>query len=269
MDTGIRHYEKIAKSYMETAPDGSDYHGARFAAFNSLLPDGPSRIIDFGCGSGENVATMADMGHTVEGIDPVTELIDQARKNAPNCKFVVGDANFLKELPTDSVEVVTALSVLSYLDKDETDTFYRESKRILSPGGVMIASYSNALVDMLTFNRFTVQFWEREIIPFLSDDDATRKELLDGLKSRLAFPEEPTSKHSENDKVIRNRRNPLTLAEELEPFGFRIEATRFMHWHPLPPQYLENSPHKSLRFTNELPEWMGAFLSSLFCVRAS
>lgn len=273
MKSGIQHYEKIARHYMATAPDAEQYHRLRFETFNSLLPKESGTILDFGCGSGENLVHMANLGHTVAGIDPVPELTSQAISNLAKARprewrVEVGTAFDLQMFDSSAYDCVAALSVLSYLSEAETEVFYSETRRLLKPGGILVASYSNMLVDLATFNRFTVAFWRDRIIPELSDDEGERAAMLEGLTARLAFPDEPKQTHSENDLVTRTKRNPLTIADELSGHGFEVEQTKFMHFHPLPPQYLEGSPFKDLKYRTDYPDWMGPLFASMFVVRA-
>lgn len=265
MKTGKEYYTEIADNYIDTA--GADYHTHRFRTFNSLIPDTPSRILDFGCGSGENLKILSDLGHTVTGMDPVEGLIDQARKHAKDVR--VGDANSLERFHDQSFDVVTALSVLSYLNMEESITFYREAKRLLKPGGCLVASYSNMLVDMTTLNRHSVEFYRSHVIPFLTPDRDVQAEMLEGYKSRLAFPDEPQTRDSEIDKVIRRRRNPHLIGDELAAHSFAVDKMAFMGWLPLPPQWLNDSPYAELRFTASLPHWLGFTHASMFVVRAS
>jgi ubiquinone/menaquinone biosynthesis C-methylase UbiE len=266
---GVAHYEAIADHYLKIAPErhGALYHDTRFRVFNSLLPKEPSRILDFGCGDGANIALMSDMGHSVVGIDPVQALLDQAAINAPKATYLRGSSERMLEFPAGAFNVIASLSTLSYLTPEQTDEFYSETKRLLAPGGCAVLSYSNALVDLTTFNRFTLAFYRDTIIPLLTHNADNQKTMLEGVRSRLAFPDEPQTKHSENDLVVRHRRNPFLIGDELAQHGFSIDDTRYMHWHPLPPQWLEQSAFKDLKYTERYPDWMGPLFASMFVVR--
>ncbi len=60
------------------------------------------RIIDIGCGTGENALYLAGLGHTTVGIDLSPTAITKARRKAESRRqkvaFVVGDALKLEEL---------------------------------------------------------------------------------------------------------------------------------------------------------------------------
>jgi SAM-dependent methyltransferase len=65
-----------------------------------LGPDGPWRVLDVGCGSGETTLLTAQIGHHVTGIDISTSLLDLAKRRAAkagltNTDFFLGDASRL------------------------------------------------------------------------------------------------------------------------------------------------------------------------------
>lgn len=58
----------------------------------TLLSDGPSRILDLGCGPGLYAARLAARGHTVRGIDFSPASIEYAAKHSSeNCSYTLGD----------------------------------------------------------------------------------------------------------------------------------------------------------------------------------
>jgi SAM-dependent methyltransferase len=64
----------------------------------NLGPDGPWRILDVGCGSGETTLLAAEIGHELTGLDVSTSLLDLAKARAqkaglPSVNFFLGDAS--------------------------------------------------------------------------------------------------------------------------------------------------------------------------------
>ncbi len=59
MELGVTHYTRIADNYMTSDPYRLRYHDNRFSTFNSLVPSKPGRLLDFGCGSAENVVNLS------------------------------------------------------------------------------------------------------------------------------------------------------------------------------------------------------------------
>lgn len=66
----------------------------------NLGPDGPWRILDVGCGSGETTLLAAQIGHEVTGLDVSTSLLELAKSRAKaagnlSINFFLGDASRL------------------------------------------------------------------------------------------------------------------------------------------------------------------------------
>lgn len=95
------------------------------------------RVLDFGCGSGENCVVLARRGARVVGVDISESLIRVARKRLTvnglggKAAFAVGSAHDLPIEP-GSIDVVLGIAVLHHLDLDASA---REVHRVLKPGG--------------------------------------------------------------------------------------------------------------------------------------
>lgn len=244
------YYAHLAPRYIPDDAFWRRYHQRRFDTFNGLVPAGRRRLLDFGCGTGENVVLLAGRGHDVVGIDPVPEMVERARAQLaaaglPPDRARVGDLGWLAGQPAGAFDAVTALNVLPYLTEDEEAAFYREARRLTGPDGCVVVSHTNELVDLVTFNRYTVEFWRDRIIPELAEAPAEREELLGVLAAHLTRPDVPArdaGHRSERDFLRKRRINPLDYPERLRArHGWRVEATAFTHAYPMPPQFMEAS----------------------------
>jgi len=248
------YYSQIAKQYEADVVEGpfwSIYHERRFETFNSLVPSPSKRILDFGCGSGDNLVKLTQLGHCVFGIDPVPEMIELAETkvaiNGIDPSVVrVGDLTSLTSYKTAEFDIVSALNVLPYLSKEEEAEFYAQAKRLIPKDGVILVSHTNELVDLMTFNRYTVEFWRDRIIPNVTDDVEEGQELLEVLASHLSNPEKPpenASHTSERDKIKKRRVNPIDYPQVLlDNFNLVVDDLAFTHFYPMPPQFMELSP---------------------------
>jgi ubiquinone/menaquinone biosynthesis C-methylase UbiE len=101
-----------------------------------------SKVLDMGCGTGDNTAQIRKLVKEVWGVDFCTEMIDEAyeRYDHGNVHFAVAN---LKKLPflNETFDVVYCFSTLYYI-KDKQKVF-QEVKRVLKPGGVFIFDYGN------------------------------------------------------------------------------------------------------------------------------
>jgi len=69
-----------------------------------LDPKSDERILDIGCGTGELTAQIQKSANEIVGLDNSSSMINEARRNYPDCSFVVEDIidmNF--ENPFDSI----------------------------------------------------------------------------------------------------------------------------------------------------------------------
>lgn len=268
----VEYYRKIKDAYM--APHRAEYHKRRFDAFCSLLPprDG-LKVFDFGCGSGELAEILARRGHRVEGSDLSPEMVELARAKMPQCSFAVGG---VRDMPASGDwDLVGALNVLPYLSESEEATFFRNAVGMLKADGAIVFSHTNMLTDIVTFNRYTVEFWRDQIIPHVTDDQAKRAELLAAFRGHLATPDVPArsaARKSERDILSKRRINPITYGASLGRYGLRVDELTFTHYFPMPPQWMEaNHPDLIIAFEDRFRKsdlsWLFASIVVMRAVR--
>jgi chemotaxis methyl-accepting protein methylase len=83
----------------------------------------------------------------------------------------VGDVNYLKEIPSASLDGLLSFNVLAYLTDEEELTFYQEASRIVKPGGYLVVTHSNRLFDMFSLNQYTISFFKYHLIGDRSRDN--------------------------------------------------------------------------------------------------
>lgn len=111
------------------------------------LKDGMS-LIDLGCGSGR-LASVLDRSLKIDytGIDVVRSLLDYARSKSPrNYKFLL---HRHLSIPADdnSSDYIAAFSVFTHLLHTESFIYLQDIKRALKPGGTLVFSFLEYLVD--------------------------------------------------------------------------------------------------------------------------
>jgi SAM-dependent methyltransferase len=106
---------------------------------NRYLPAPPARIVDVGGASGVYAKGLAGLGYDVLLIDPVPLHIDLASK-LDGVQARLGDARDLGE-PDASADAVLLLGPLYHLlDREDRIQAFREARRVLRPGGVVLAA---------------------------------------------------------------------------------------------------------------------------------
>jgi SAM-dependent methyltransferase len=95
---GADYAERYAARFRTMAANGEDVHGE--ATFVAELVDKPARVLDAGCGTGRVAIRLAELGYDVIGVDIDASMLLQAREEAPELDWRVGD---LADLDTGQV----------------------------------------------------------------------------------------------------------------------------------------------------------------------
>lgn len=106
-----------------------------------LMPDG--YLIDVGCGAGRLAQPLSRyLKGPYLGIDLVGELVDYARRTTdrPDWKFQVIDHIGIPERD-GRADMVCFFSVLTHLLHEHSYWYLEEAKRVLKPGGRIVASF--------------------------------------------------------------------------------------------------------------------------------
>lgn len=94
------------------------------------------RLLDIGCGSGLFSDLANGKGAEVTGIDASDKLIEQAKKRNPNIPFLTGE---MEELPFEDELFDLVCGFNSFQYAADTKNALLEAKRVLKPGGKLIA----------------------------------------------------------------------------------------------------------------------------------
>lgn len=111
-----------------------------------LPPDRDARCLDLACGCGELLYLLEREGfrHTV-GVDLCREELDRGRSFV-GTELIHSDViDYLKGCPPQSADWVAALNFLEHLPKDRLLKVLVETRRVLRPGGTLVAMVPNAI----------------------------------------------------------------------------------------------------------------------------
>ncbi len=129
-------YDDIAEKYHEWRQkfDNSE----QFELFSEYLPQN-ARVLDLGCGSGIPVSKfLVEKGYDVTGVDISPKMIELARKNVSDARFVVGDmteVRFKKKF-----DGVIAVYSIFHVPREEQKKLFERIHSVLFSGGVFLAS---------------------------------------------------------------------------------------------------------------------------------
>jgi ubiquinone/menaquinone biosynthesis C-methylase UbiE len=108
-----------------------------------------ARVLDVGTGPGAVALLLADMGHSVTGLDRSEEMLKKARENAERLglpvDFKQGDAESIP-FEDESFDVVVNRDVLWTLPNP--DAALREWKRVLRPSGRLVVVDGNWYINI-------------------------------------------------------------------------------------------------------------------------
>jgi len=98
-------------------------------------PGSGRRIVDVGCGTGANIASLAD-AYACHGIDPSAEGIDLARKRFPEVRFTCGLAPDAFGPEERDADVLLAMDVMEHVPDDFL--FASSLLAAIKPGGHLL-----------------------------------------------------------------------------------------------------------------------------------
>ena len=152
-----------------------------------LLPEGQLNICDVGGGVGYYADWLAAQGHTVTLIElaPAAVAYAKSHQSAPY-RAEVGDARDLSMCKSDSIDAVLLMGPLYHLlEREDRLLALREAKRILKPGGLLVAA---------GISKFSSATWAVSVYGAANDflDDDVYFDMLEGeiLRHRHLRPKE-------------------------------------------------------------------------------
>lgn len=157
-------WERVGAQYDDRAEHGvfSEAEHALWTTALSALPAG-ARVLDIGTGTGFLAVLLANLGYRVTAVDASTEMLAHARAKAAEhglgIAFEQAETEALP-FPNASFDALTSRHVIWTLL--EPDQVFTEWRRVLVPGGMLVADcsldpevaghhYSNDVVNALPF----------------------------------------------------------------------------------------------------------------------
>lgn len=101
----------------------------------------PGLVADVGCGSGREVAWLAETGYSAIGYDPSEGLLKEARRRYPGLDFRRAELPGLSGVAPASFDNVLCETVLMHLDLSVIASSVRRLVSMLRPGGTLHLSW--------------------------------------------------------------------------------------------------------------------------------
>jgi len=250
------HWESLGSTYTEELENR--YHTHRLLVIRALIPpelfQSGKKIFEFGCGDAVLFPDFLQSGALIDGIDISSIMIQKAglRLGKERSHLAqVGDVNNMKKIKSNSLDAVISFNVLAYLTDREEEIFYKETSRILKPGGYLIVTHSNELFDMFSLNKYTVEFMNRNLISTTKNQNK--------IKQLLTYADSP-----ENPVSYNIRENPLAYKYKLAGYGFQELSQEFINLHECPPPVLKEKQFPDTLGYEECDKWKLMFICSTF-----
>lgn len=107
------------------------------------LPE-EAKVLDVGCGTGEQVRLIRELGCNVSGVEPAPTMRQKAIENNPGTRIIDGTITAIP-FEDDAFDAVISIEVLRYMHGDDIIKSYEEMLRVLKPGGQLFVTHVNLL----------------------------------------------------------------------------------------------------------------------------
>ncbi|CAG37491.1 class I SAM-dependent methyltransferase [Desulfotalea psychrophila] len=171
---------KYANKFMEFIP-----YQEKIKLFQENFLTENSSILDLGCGPGNNANFLlkADRGYQIEGVDLSAQMIELAKKNAPDTNFRVQD---IRTITSDKMyNAIIASFCIVHLADQETSSLIEKIAKMLKENGHLYLSFMEGKVAGLESTSFSKEdiffnYYERsELVKLLARNDLETVEILD------------------------------------------------------------------------------------------
>lgn len=154
--------------------------------FAREVKDGDS-VLDVACGNGRLLEALKDKQINYLGVDNSSNLIELARKNYPNHKFLVEDMLDLKNIDNNKYEFVFCLAALQHIPgKELRIKVLREMANKLSSNGKLIISNWNLWDN----KKYRTQLFKNYWLKLIGKNKLGFNDLVFPSKFHLASQEE-------------------------------------------------------------------------------
>lgn len=147
----------------------------RLLVKDHIRPEPDLRMVDIGCGTASIVDWLGEVDYL--GIDMSERYIAKARKRYDGrAEFFVATTEYLAHQQPQTFDIALALGVLHHLDDNLVEDLFRDTSRLLRPGGRMV-TVDPCYVD-----------GQSSIARFLIDNDRGKNVRDPGRYRELAMP---------------------------------------------------------------------------------
>lgn len=235
----------------------------------------PGRMLDAGCGIGQFMVTAQELGWDCYGFDISENMVAKAKEhlaaNGLSADSVsVSAISDLSAYDKESFDLIVCLGVLGYVDEESERKAFAEFRRVLKDDGMALVTNVNGLLDLIAFNRLTLDFHKRHFLSrFLPEAEAEAvRQKLEGLITHPQKPDKTGRWATVRDTTYSKQEIPLIYGQKVKKLGFVETRQVFYHLHTAAPLLFESEPSlepRTIPFEKEYSEhWIANFFASGF-----
>ncbi len=206
--------------YARETPEGYSFRVRRERVLELVPQDGTGkRVLDIAGGPGVMVSGFHEKGYAVDCVDAAPDMIEIARKkygDLAHTTFAVGDVYALTKYEDGSLDVVTAMGLVEYLD--DQDRAMSEMARVVKPGGTAIVTFPNR-----------PSFW-RGWARFLRSTTAAPRALHRLVTGRKKYPIDHREYTEEEARAYMERHG--LVPDTVVYYNFKVTPFPFDKWFP-------------------------------------
>ncbi|MBT3066119.1 bifunctional 2-polyprenyl-6-hydroxyphenol methylase/3-demethylubiquinol 3-O-methyltransferase UbiG [Rhodoferax sp. U11-2br] len=147
----ISYYEQSAQAIANRYEAVSNSLSAHF----DLAFRNKSKVLDIGCGSGRDLATLSKLGHDCYGIDPTSEFVMLSQQLHPELsgRIATGGLPDLQPPFGGDFDAILCSAVLMHIDVADLAASATAIKSCLKAGGRLLYSVPSKRLDVVADNR--------------------------------------------------------------------------------------------------------------------
>jgi hypothetical protein len=122
-----------------------------------------------------------------------------------------------------------------------------------NPGDHVLVTHANMLFDLVTCNKYTIDFYKNFLLPSLSSKIEDVENYTDLLRTAYSYAESPPESasvwlgkpevsKSEREVIDKRRVDPFTYPDQISKLGYDVVEIRPHNCFPLPPMLCQIHP---------------------------